>query len=144
MSNDRNIAANLAQQAAQLVATVRGQQHGDAVESFTMIAELWSVWINHAIKEATGIPPTPPIHLTAFDALQMMSMVKKSRSVYGDQGNSEHYVDDIGYTSLAGMSKMRVNPKPAAEPEPEPESDPTADPVAEPIPTFLLKSRNRK
>jgi len=132
MANDRNIAANLAQQAATLVATVRGQQHGDAIESFTMIAELWSVWINHAVKQATGIPPTPPIHLTAYDALQMMAMVKKSRGVYGDRTNPEHYVDDIGYTSLAGMANMMeglVKSETPAEPELE----------LEPIPAFLRK-----
>lgn len=106
MSNDRDVAANLSKQAAVLVSSHRGQQHGDALASFTMIAELWSVWINHSVKVATGIPPTPPIHLTAYDALQMMAMLKKTRGVYGNRAEPDHYVDDIGYTSLAGMANL--------------------------------------
>jgi len=117
MSNDRQIAVKLTQLAALAVGTERGQQHGDTEASFQMIAELWSTWINHATTIATDIRPMPEIHLTAFDVAQMMSMVKKGRSLYGDRTMPDHYADDIGYSALAGMLASGGHPVPEALPE---------------------------
>lgn len=131
--SEREVAANVMKQAAVLVSTERGQQHGELAPSFTMIAELWSVWINHAITVQTGIAPMPPIHLTAFDALQMMSMVKKTRSIYGNRREPDHFIDDVGYTGLAaGLALMEEKAVQA-------ETKPVEEPL-EPIPDFLRKN----
>lgn len=91
------------QNAATHVTKVRGSQHGDVEPSFRMIAELWSTHINHATAKATGVDIIPPVHLSAWDVLQMMSMLKKARALYGDETLPDHYEDDAGYTALAAM-----------------------------------------
>jgi hypothetical protein len=118
MTNDRKIAADLAAGAVKAFTTERGTQHGELEPSFTMIAELWSVYINHAITVATGIQPLPAIHLSAVDVLEMMSLVKKSRNVYGSR-IPDHSVDDIGYTALAGGIRLAHQMEPAPSPRAE-------------------------
>lgn len=101
MSTNREIAINLMTDAAKAVGKSRGPQHGDAEPSFRMIGELWSTHINHALEARTGVKQIP-IHISAWDVAQMMSMLKKARALYGDATLGEHYADDIGYTGLAG------------------------------------------
>lgn len=132
MHDDREIAANLMKQAAQLVSSKRGQQHGELVPSFTMIAEFWSTWINHAAAKATGVPPTPAIHLTPFDVLEMMSLMKKARGIYGSRAEPDHYIDDIGYSGLAGALNMIDTAQQQTAPEAAEEA----------IPAFLSEKKD--
>ena len=67
----------------------RGAEYGDIRKLHQHVANLWSAWI--------GITDAP---LSASDVLQMMSMLKKSRSKHG-MFKRDNYVDDMGYTSLA-------------------------------------------
>jgi len=69
--------------------------HGDTVNSFSMIAELWTTYIRHTsvARNQTIVQPN--------DVAQMMAMLKLSRSVYGK--SSDNYVDGAGYTALAAM-----------------------------------------
>jgi hypothetical protein len=78
----------------------RGDQHGDTEASFTMIAELWSVYIKHVaiIRGWTEVD--------ASDVAQMMVMLKIARSAYGS--GDDNYVDAAGYTSIAAMVRERV------------------------------------
>lgn len=101
--NDRRVAGVILTNAKNHVTKDRGPQHGDVEPSFRMIAELWSVHINHSASRATGLDNVPPIHLSAWDVLQMMSMLKKARALYGDATLPDHYEDDAGYTALAAM-----------------------------------------
>ena len=43
------------------------------------------------------------INVTIEDVAQMMSLPKKVRHIFGDQTNLENFVDDAGFTSIAGM-----------------------------------------
>lgn len=99
MSNDKKIAANLIETAARTILQDRPGVHGDTENSFHMIADLWNVYMRHVTKtrETKRILPE--------DVANMMSLLKKARAVYGDPKNIDNFVDDIGYTALAGMLK---------------------------------------
>lgn len=96
---NNSIANTLLTKACKAVTTERGTTHGDTNQSFEMIAELWSVYLSHRF-------PNGDVKLTPVDVAQMMSLLKKSRSVYGDTSNEDHFIDDLGYSSLAGMFQL--------------------------------------
>jgi hypothetical protein len=97
--NRRNTAGWLTDEAKRLITTERADQHGDAAESFAMIAELWTVYLAHTNKMGYGSPRS--VVITPRDVAEMMSLLKKARKVYGS-GSAENYIDDIGYTALGG------------------------------------------
>lgn len=105
MPNEREIAATLMGDAAKIISTERGQQHGDLEASFTMIAELWNTYTNHKLQ-SMGFIGTRTVRFDAVDVLEMMSLVKKARNVYGSP-IPDHTIDDIGYTGLAGGLRLR-------------------------------------
>lgn len=69
--------------------------HGDTERSFTMIAQMWSVHINHSMTIRKSN------QLTAWDVSMMMDMVKHARATYGS--SRDNYVDKAGYSALAAM-----------------------------------------
>jgi hypothetical protein len=97
--NRRKTAGWLTDEAKRLITTERADQHGDAAESFAMIAELWTVYLAHTNKMGHGSPRS--VVITPRDVAEMMSLLKKARKVYGS-GSAENYIDDIGYTALGG------------------------------------------
>lgn len=101
MSNDRVIAGAILDRAKKLVTKERGVEHGSIEESFNMIAEMWSVYINNAVQRATGIAPNPRIHLSGVDVLRMMGQLKQARALWGSGDNADHYIDEAGYASIA-------------------------------------------
>lgn len=100
MSDNRKVAAQLLSQAGITVLKERVGVHGSAENSFEMIGDLWTMYLRHA-RRVRGSD-----HVTAVDVAQMMSMMKKSRSLYGDANNVDNFIDDIGYSSLAGMLQL--------------------------------------
>lgn len=140
MSNEeqRHHAGRILDIARDAVTTVRGAQHGSLNESFDMIAEMWSVYINHAVARATGLMPSPRITLTGADVLRMMGQMKQARSVWGDPLNVDNYVDEAGYSSLTAAYLGVVTP-PAAAPQEQPAKKTKVPPVPieEEIPAFL-------
>ena len=135
----RQQAGQFLDKARQHITKVRGTQHGDVETSFQMIADLWSVWINHTNSHRAGLNTLPPIHLEASDVLQMMSMLKKVRAEFGDPGIADHYEDDVGYAALAGSLRMGDNrtASPGAIAE-----NPDAVPPELNIPHFLKGSKD--
>ena len=86
--------------------TERGTTHGTAEENFTHTANLWSAYMGFGI--------------TAFDVAQMMVLSKISRSKTGNPGHPDHYVDQCGYSSLAGRMVFafpQVQPAPTDDPD---------------------------
>lgn len=139
MSNDRKIAVAILNQAAKLVGKER-VTHGSVVESFTMIADLWSTYINNVTAHRSGVGgPFPPVHLDARDVLNMMADVKKVRSVYGDNHAIDNYVDGAGYISLAGMLMTDILIHEEKITEETTEEPPPPTPEEAPIPSFLKK-----
>lgn len=100
MSDDRRVALALTVEAAKTVTVSRPGVHGSAENSFAMIGELWTTYLRHVrkVRKSDEIRPE--------DVAQMMSMLKKARAIYGDTKNRDNFVDDLGYTSLAGMLQL--------------------------------------
>jgi hypothetical protein len=65
------------------------KKHGDTQKSFTMIADLWTVYL-----QARRV-------ITAHDVAVMMSLLKIARAAYSY--SFDNYVDEAGYTALAAM-----------------------------------------
>lgn len=101
MTEKREKAALVLSTASKIVMTERGNQHGGAEDSFTMIAQLWNIWLTNTNK----MRHNNPVHLVieASDVAQMMSLLKKARHVHGDPSNDDNFIDDTGYTALAAM-----------------------------------------
>lgn len=117
MSDNRQMAAMLMNEAAETIVNKRPGVHGSAENSFEMIAQMWSVYLTHKIRVMTGIDVALPI--TGVDVAQMMSLLKKGRFVYGNPDNPDNFVDDLGYTALGGMLQL-----------PDPDSPELADAIA--------------
>lgn len=100
MSDNRQVAATLITEAAETIINRRPGVHGSAEQSFTMIAQLWEVYIRHIVRVRDAIELRPE------DVAQMMALLKKARALYGDKQNPDNFVDDIGYSSLAGMLQL--------------------------------------
>lgn len=83
----------------------RGQQHGDLAASFDMIADMWNVYLRHKAR-AAGLSDQLIVPVDAVDVLEMMSLLKKARNVYGAP-LPDHTADDIGYTGLAGGLRLQ-------------------------------------
>jgi hypothetical protein len=80
--------------------TKKADLHGDTEASFTMLAEMWSVYIKNVaiIRGWTEV--------NASDVAQMMVLLKVVRSAYG-HNNKDNYTDAAGYTSLAYMLQVK-------------------------------------
>ena len=100
MSDNKEIAAKLMADAGRSILRDRGPIHGPTEASFEMIGEMWAVYLRHVrrVRQSDVVLPE--------DVAQMLSMLKKSRSVYGDPHHSDNYADDIGYSALAGMLRL--------------------------------------
>lgn len=126
MSKDddhRKAAGELFTKAAKAVLKDRGNQHGGAENSFAMIGELWGTYVRHAThhRSSFGADQTVPVdyvRISPADVAQMMVMLKISRSVYGDPTQQDHFVDEIGYSALAGA--LTASEHGVKKPESEP------------------------
>ncbi len=84
--------------AMQCITVDRAATHGDAEDSFSEIAKLWSWWIdNRTIPEAELLPE---------DVAMMMALFKIGR-IAGNPTHYDNYVDLAGYTALAGEISMQ-------------------------------------
>lgn len=89
-------AGSLLDEAKRLVCNERSEHHGDTSQSFQVIAEFWQVYLRATHN-------TADIKVSSEDVAQMMSLLKKVRRIFGDKSNAENFIDDIGYTGIAGM-----------------------------------------
>ena len=104
MSNDLNVAKDIILDAGRTIVKERPGVHGSAENSFQMIADMWSVYINHVHYAQTL--SVINIKLRPADVAQMMVQLKQSRSVYGNPQNRDNFVDSTGYSALAGMLQL--------------------------------------
>lgn len=85
--------AQILEKASALVTGERDRQHGAKDANFRRIAIMWAAWL----EAAHGVR----IDLSGVDVGQMMSLLKKARTLSG-QPNPDDWVDDAGYTACAG------------------------------------------
>lgn len=118
MADNRNLASAVLAEASRVVTQDRGDQHGSAENSFEMIAQFWTIWIRHALVRRHGVDlqSANVVNLDATDVAQMMTLLKKSRFLYGNSKNPDNFIDDAGYLSLAAMLAGVEMPETAAAP----------------------------
>lgn len=104
MSDNREVARKLLLTAGKTILQDRAGLHGSAENSFQMIGDMWSAYIEHLIFVRNGIKAR--ISLQPVDVAQMMVQLKQARSLYGDAANADNFVDAIGYAALAGMLQL--------------------------------------
>jgi hypothetical protein len=75
----------------------------------TAVAQMWQLYLRMSNTRRHG---GPNIHVVIDkeDVAQMMSLLKKVRHVYGDPQNEENFIDDLGYTAMAGQFSAIVAP----------------------------------
>lgn len=76
----------------------RGPTHGDVNKQLEMTAVFWSAYINNTKKKDGGL-----VDLKPNDIAQLMVLLKITRALFGDVTKTDHYVDQAGYSALAGM-----------------------------------------
>lgn len=86
------------QKATDLITGDRQEQHGDASSTYAVIGALWGAYLL-----AREYQPGESIH--PFDVLQMMSLLKIGRASL-NPANPDNYIDNAGYTGLAGEIAM--------------------------------------
>ena len=86
-----SVAADILQEAARIVDGERELYHGSKERSFTMVASLWSVYL-----QDKGAPS-----ISTVDVAQMMVLLKIARSVCGEPVR-DHFLDQAGYSAIAG------------------------------------------
>lgn len=117
MADRREVASKVLDDAKRVITTERGNQHGDAEDSFDMIANFWRVYLENTNMMAGN---NVSVIIRREDVAEMMALLKKARKVHGNPGNFDHAVDDIGYTALAAMMAAPKPPMPVALPDPPP------------------------
>lgn len=68
----------------------RAATHGDAENSFQLIADFWTVWLGDRLKG----------QITPFDVAQMMVLFKSARA-RGNPTHMDNLVDQVGYAALS-------------------------------------------
>jgi hypothetical protein len=88
---------SILREAINIVCSDRNLQYGEPEDNFSIIGELWSVYLN-----AKRVAPTDRIELTAKDASDMLILFKVARSVTATTPKRDTYVDIAGYAACAG------------------------------------------
>lgn len=96
---------SILREAINIVCSDRNLQYGEPEDNFSIIGELWSVYLN-----AKRVAPTDRIELTAKDASDMLILFKVARSVTATTPKRDTYVDIAGYAACAGEIVDRVVP----------------------------------
>lgn len=96
----RRVATSLMAEASEAVGTVRGASHGSMDENFAATAVLWSAYLRY--KFNIDKP------LMGSDVAQLMVLLKMSRTMAGDSSYADHYIDQIGYSGIAGALAQGV------------------------------------
>ncbi len=93
-------AKEILETAGRLVAGERDRLHGNMLNNFDCIAEIWS-----AIIKASGKGLDAP--LDAHDVANMMEGLKIARR-YSGEFNADDYVDGAGYAACAGFVRAEM------------------------------------
>lgn len=88
---------SILREAIDIVCSDRNLQYGEPEDNFSIIGELWSVYLN-----AKRVAPTDRIELTAKDASDMLILFKVARSVTATTPKRDTYVDIAGYAACSG------------------------------------------
>jgi len=95
------VAGDMLREAGDLVDGPREVLHGDKSASFRAFARIWTAYLINAglLNEDQA--------LTSVDVCQLMSLLKKTRPLFG-KVDRDHYVDDCGYAAIAGQLALEA------------------------------------
>lgn len=105
----------LLEDANRVITKDRAATHGDAENSFQTIANYWSVYLSAELKTTIVVSPR--------DVAQMMVLFKVAR-VHNNPGHTDNWIDQIGYSALAGEIALRENMGSTCANNPVPSPDP--------------------
>ena len=88
------------------VSTARPASHGDASLNFAITNILWKAYDDSLALMGR--------HQESHDVAQKMVLAKMSRILVGDKTFEDHYVDQCGYSALAGQLASQ-DPAPKTE-----------------------------
>lgn len=88
---------SILEEAMRIVTTDRHEQHGEAEDSFSMIASLWEPYI----KAKCVAWSMQEVIIEPEDVAILMTLFKIARTVTG-KVNMDNFVDGCGYFSIAG------------------------------------------
>jgi hypothetical protein len=77
--------------------TERSNTHGTAEDNFHHTAMMWSAYLG--------------VEISAVDVCQMQVMAKMSRAKKGNPYHPDHYIDQCGYSALAGRIAIQIDYK---------------------------------
>ena len=83
--------------AKHLVTKDRADQHGDALQQFGTIADLWNLYLSRRFGDDSG-------RIRDYDVAQMMVLMKISRDIHGEY-HQDTFIDQCGYSALGGMMR---------------------------------------
>lgn len=92
-------------EALQCVNDERGQQYGSPEDSFMVIAELWTVYLERKCVEDNGV-----VLLHPEDVAAMMALLKIARICTGKY-KGDNWVDLAGYAACGGACQSGSRPK---------------------------------
>lgn len=92
-------------EALQCVNGEREQQYGSPEDSFMVIAELWTVYLEHKCVEDNGV-----VLLHPEDVAAMMALLKIARICTGKY-KGDNWVDLAGYAACGGACQSGNRPK---------------------------------
>lgn len=83
--------------AIRCVCTDRNEQYGEPEDNFSVIAELWSVYLaGVGVAKVSG-------SISAFDVAVMMALFKIGRSMTAEDQKADTFIDACGYLACAGQ-----------------------------------------
>lgn len=88
----------LLEDANKIITKDRHATHGKAENSFQTILSYWSVYLTKQFGY--------PIQLSVVDVSQMMVLFKVARG-HNNPGNVDNWLDQIGYSAIAGELALR-------------------------------------
>lgn len=101
------------------------QEYGDLHNSYTMVAQLWAIYLINANVARHNNPPAQ-IHIDACDVAELMSLLKKVDKIYGVEKDARNFIDDITFAALGGQLDLVDS---SADPFLKDRATASADPV---------------
>ncbi len=104
--SERTVRESVLDEAKKIICGDRNKQYGEPEDSFGVIAEMWTAYLNGGGKLVKSI--------TAEDVGWMMVCFKAARAATADEPKRDTFVDAAGYAACAAeisFGNFRVRPK---------------------------------
>lgn len=91
------------EEAIRCVCTDRNEQYGEPEDSFSVIAELWEMYVDNKCRIDYGDDALrTDISIKADDVAVMMALFKIGRIITSEKAKADTFIDAAGYIACAG------------------------------------------